>query len=129
MTEYQPGVCNIGRVERRRRRVVGAASLVGAVAFVAYALVVARSPSLLVVSFPLWFGAALGFVQDRMGFCVGFGALARYDLSGSGGGTGTVGDAEAVRRDRKRALSVLAVSLAVALAATAVVWFVGTALL
>jgi hypothetical protein len=128
MQEYQPGVCNIGRAERRKRRVVGVVSLVGAVAFVGYALAVAQSSSLLVLSFPLFFGAALGFVQDRMGFCVGFGALARYDLSGSGGGAGDVADAEAAWRDRKRAVTVLAVSVGVALAATALVSVAGSAL-
>jgi len=39
---------------------------------------------------------------------VAFGALARYDLSGSGGTTGSVAEQAAVRADRKRALKILA---------------------
>jgi hypothetical protein len=77
------------------------------------------------LTFPLWFGGFVGFVQDRLGFCVGFGALARYDLSGSGGDAGSVSDAEAVRRDRRRAVEVLAYAGLAALVTTLLVYAVG----
>lgn len=125
MSEYQPGVCNIGRDERRKRRTVGVAATLAAAGGTVFLLATGRPETTLLWTFPLWFGASVGFVQDRMGFCVGFGALARYDLSGSGGDAGTVGDAEAVRRDRRRALEVLAYAGLAALATTAVVYGVG----
>lgn len=122
MSEYEPGVCNIGRDERRKRRLVGSVSAVAVVALLGYLLATGRPPEAFLLSFPLFFGAAVGFVQDRMRFCVAFGALARYDLSGSSGTVGRVNDADAVRRDRLRALKLLALSTGLALAATAVVY-------
>jgi len=124
MSQYQPGVCNIGRDERRKRRMAGMASLGGALAVVGYVLVSGRPDGQVLLAFPLFFGAAIGFVQDRLRFCVAFGALARYDLAGSGGGAGSIAEREAVRRDRKRAVQVAGVALSVALAATALVYAV-----
>jgi len=128
MTEYQPGVCNIGRNERRKRRTLGAASFLAAAAYVGVVLGTGRPAGLLLGSFPLLFGGFMGVVQDRMGFCAGFGALARYDLSGSGGGSGSVAEAEAVKRDRIKAFQVVAVAAAAAVVTTMAVYGVGAAL-
>ncbi|QLH84755.1 hypothetical protein [Halosimplex pelagicum] len=128
MSEYRPGVCNIGRDERRKRRTLGAVSFLGAAAYVGVVLGTGRPAGLLLGSFPLLFGGFMGVVQDRMGFCAGFGALARYDLSGSGGDSGSVADAEAVKRDRIKAFQVVAVAAAAAVVTTMVVYGVGSAL-
>jgi len=125
MSEYQPGVCNIGRDERRKRRTAGLLGATAAVGATLFVFATGRPPTMLLLTFPLWFGAFVGFVQDRLGFCVGFGALARYDLSGSGGDAGAVSDAEAVRRDRRRAVEVLVYSALAALVTTAVVYGAG----
>ena len=127
MSEYQPGVCNIGRDERRKRRTAGLLGAAGAVGATLFVFATGRPASALLWTFPLWFGAFVGFFQDRLGFCVGFGALARYDLSGSGGDAGSVSDAEAVRRDRRRAIEVLAYAALAALATTAAVYGIGLA--
>jgi len=95
-----------------------------AFAVIGYVLVSGRPDGQVLLAFPLFFGAAIGFVQDRLRFCVAFGALARYDLAGSGGGAGSIAEREAVRRDRKRAVQVAGVALGVALAATALVYAV-----
>jgi hypothetical protein len=127
MSEYQPGVCNIGRDERRKRRTIGALTTAAAVGATLFVFATGRPPTMLLLTFPLWFGGFVGFVQDRLGFCVGFGALARYDLSGSGGEAGSVSDAEAVRRDHRRAVEVLAYATVAALAVTALVYGVALA--
>jgi hypothetical protein len=127
MSEYQPGVCNIGRDERRKRRTVGVLGAAAAAGVTLFVFATGRPATTLLWTFPLWFGGFVGLVQDRLGFCVGFGALARYDLSGSGGDAGSVSDAEAVRRDRRRAVEVLAYAGLAALATTAVVYGVGLA--
>lgn len=128
MSEYQPGVCNIGRDERRKRRRAGALSFLAAAAYVGFVLGTGRPAGLLLGAFPLIFGGFVGVVQDRMGFCAAFGALARYDLSGSGDDAGTIDDAEAVKQDRVRAFQVLAVSTAAAVVTTMLVYGVATAL-
>jgi hypothetical protein len=127
MSDYQPGVCNIGREERQKRRAAGAMGFLAAAGYVAFVLASGWSDTALLGTFPLLFGGFVGLVQDRMGFCVAFGALARYDLSGSGGEEGRVENADAVRHDRLKALQILAVSGAAAAVATVAVYAVGTA--
>ena len=108
--EYQPGVCNIGADQRRARRLSGVGSFGIAVAVVLAVALDVLPTSTLWATAPFVFGGWLGLVQDYFGFCVAFGALARYDLSGSGGPTGSVAEAAAVAADRKRAVQVLAVA-------------------
>lgn len=110
MTEYQPGVCNIGRRERRLRRVAGLLSFAVAAALVVGAGTNALPGTTLWGAAPFVFGGFLGLLQDRLRFCVAFGALARYDLAGSGGDSGRIDDSEAVRADRRQALKLLGLS-------------------
>ncbi|PSP63051.1 hypothetical protein BRC76_03675 [Halobacteriales archaeon QH_8_67_36] len=127
MKEYQPGVCNIGADQRRARRRSGVGSFGLALAVVlAVALDVAPATTLWATA-PFVFGGWAGLVQDYYGFCVAFGALARYDLSGSGGTTGSVAEAEAVAADRKRAVTVLAIAAALAAVTTAPIVLLGGA--
>jgi len=127
MKEYQPGVCNIGADQRRARRRSGVGSFGLALAVVlAVALDVAPATTLWATA-PFVFGGWVGLVQDYYGFCVAFGALARYDLSGSGGTTGSVAEAEAVAADRKRAVTVLAIAAALAAVTTAPIVLLGGA--
>jgi len=128
MSEYRPGVCNIGHEERQKRRAVGAMGFLAAAGYVAVVLASGWSDTALLGAFPLLFGGFVGLVQDRMGFCAAFGALARYDLSGSGGDAGRVDNADAVRHDRIKAAQILAVSGAAAAVATVAVYAVGTAI-
>ena len=108
MAEYQPGVCNIGADQRRARRLSGIGSF-GIVVAVVVAVALDVVPSVAVwATVPFVFGGWLGVLQDYFQFCAAFGALARYDLSGSGGSVGSVAEREAVRADRKRALVILA---------------------
>jgi len=120
MAEYQPGVCNIGTEQRRARRLSGVGSF-GIAAGLVVAVVLGVLPeSALVATAPFTFGGWVGLVQDYAGFCVAFGALARYDLSGSGGKAGSVSEREAVRADRKRALTILAVAAVLTVVTTGI---------
>ncbi|MFU1779984.1 hypothetical protein ACM16X_01250 [Haloarcula japonica] len=117
MTEYQPGVCNIGADQRRARRLSAVASFAVAIG-IALAAVLGEIPDLsLWATVPFVFGGYVGALQDHFRFCVAFGALARYDLSGSGGSSGRVDASEAVRADRRRAAKILLLA-AVATAVT-----------
>jgi len=128
MTEYQPGVCNIGRTEQRKRRNMGLASFAAAVAYLAVFLWLdLPDPYLLGVFAPV-FGGFIGILQDHFRFCAGFAAIARYDLAGSGDDAGSVTDADAVRRDRKRAFQIVAYAALAAVVVTAVVYVAVTAI-
>jgi len=128
MEGYQPGVCNIGRDERRKRRVAGIAGFLGAAAYVAAVLWFGLPERYLLGSFAFLFGGFVGVFQDYFRFCVAFGALARYDLSGSADDAGSVTDAEAVARDRKRAVQILAAAVISAAVVTGIVYGVVAAL-
>ncbi|WP_418280526.1 hypothetical protein [Halorubrum sp. DTA98] len=108
--EYQPGVCNIGPSERRKRLALGVASLLAAVVLVAAVLAIGwRSWTLLFTLFPLY-GAAMGVLQYRERFCVGFAGMGVFDV---GDGTRDVTDPKALEADRKRAVRLNAKALAV----------------
>ncbi len=126
MAEYQPGVCNIGADERRIRRYAGTAAFVAAALYVVAVVGLSMPATALLGVFVPLFGGFVGLLQDRYRFCAGFGVLGRYDLSGSGGTAGSVDDAEAVRRDRRRAVTILAYAVAAAAAGTALVYVAGT---
>ena len=125
MSEYRPGVCNIGCDERRKRRLLGVSSVFAAAGYALFVLVSGRPETALVATLPLWFCGFVGLFQHRLGFCVAFGMMARYDLEGSGGNTGTISEAEAVRRDRRRAAEVVGYAALAAVVTTATVYSVG----
>ncbi|WP_435095773.1 hypothetical protein [Halorubrum sp. N11] len=108
--EYQPGVCNIGPAQQRRRLLLGVGSLLLAVVAVG-AIAVMEWPrwTLLASLFPLY-GAAMGYFQYRERFCVGFAGVGVFDV---GEGTNQVQDAAALEADRRRAVRLNAKSLAV----------------
>ena len=128
MAGYQPGVCNIGRDERRTRRLAGIVGFAAAVGYLAAFLWFDLPQRYLLGVFAPLFGGFIGVFQDYFRFCVGFAALARYDLSGSSEAAGSVTDADALRRDRKRALQILAYAAVAAGVVTAIVFLAVTAL-
>ena len=82
---YTPGICNIGPAERRLRRSLG---------YVAAAITLLLLSILLVSGGPIWWrlvlifpaaGAATGFLQDALHFCVGFGLKGIYNVINSAG--------------------------------------------
>ena len=116
--EYQPGVCNIGPTQRRRRLLLGVVSLLAAAGLVAAVLAVGWPRwTLVLTTFPLY-GAAMGYFQYRERFCVGFAGMGVFDV---GDGTERVDDSTALAADRKRAVRLNVKSLATgALAAVAI---------
>lgn len=119
--EYQPGVCNIGPTQQRRRLLLGVGSLLLAVLHVA-AVVVVGWPrwTLLAATFPLY-GAAMGYIQYRERFCVGFAGMGIFDV---GDGTNQVLNEAALAADRKRAVQLNAKSLAAGVAGALLIYAV-----
>jgi hypothetical protein len=123
--EYQPGVCNIGPAQQRRRLLLGVISLLAAGLLVA-AIVVLEWPqwALAFVVFPLY-GAAMGVLQYRERFCVGFAGIGVFDV---GAGTTDVTDPQALAADRTRAVRLNAIALGIGVAGTLLVALVVTQL-
>lgn len=129
MSEYQPGTCNIGAHGRRRRRFGGTIGFLVAVAYV-IAVIIANMPTDYLLGTVLFlFGGFTGVFQARFGFCVAFAALARYDLSGSGGGSGSISEQTALRRDRRQALKITLYAAVAAVSVTVVLYGIALATL
>lgn len=122
MASYEPGVCNIGESERRKRYGLGAVGMAGTLVLVfgVFALEAPR-PLLLLAVVPL-FGAALGYFQGRLNFCVNYGLRGLSDAGVGGDATRAVSDESDRRADRRRAREVLGYAAATAVVGAEVVF-------
>ncbi len=116
---YQPGVCNIGPAEIRRRRQGGWASLAaGVILLAALWLTGVPRPWRLTVFLPAG-AAAAGFLQAAFHFCAAYGLRGVYNVLRPARETETVEQQAFRRLDRRKALGILALSAITALAAAA----------
>lgn len=125
MTGYQPGYCNIGRRQRRKRlRLAAAAFGASGVYVLAYAVGLLPGPLLVGVFVPLTLGFEWAF-QAYTSFCVRLALLNRYDFRGAAGGdAGTVTDPDARRADGLYAAKITCGAVLSAATTTAAVVFV-----
>jgi hypothetical protein len=109
---YQPGVCNIGPAEIRRRRMSGYIGLAVTIIFLvlAYALGWA-APWRLFVFVPVAL-AASGFLQAQLHFCARFGAQGLFNF-GQLGSEENVMDAEFRRKDQRKAALIIVLSVVI----------------
>ena len=118
MSQYTPGVCNIGNGEIRRRQIV---------ALIGYGLAIASMATLIStgaarnarwgVYLPLLVGS-IGFVQARRKFCLAYGLMGTFNF-GKLGQISKVQSAEDKKQDRRTALTILVQAAALALAINA----------
>lgn len=122
-TVYQPGVCNIGPAEIRRRRMSGWIGLAIAVVFLALAFALGwAAPWRLLVALPV-FLSAQGFLQAAFHFCVGFASRGLYNF-GALGSEESVQDAEFHRADLRKALLITVLAAAAAAVVALVAFFI-----
>lgn len=118
---YQPGVCNIGPAEIRKRRLSGWIGAGISVVFLVLAFALDwAAPWRLLVFLPV-FMAAQGFLQAAFHFCVGFASRGLFNF-GDLGSEENVLDAEFRRADQRKALLISLLAFAIA-AVVAVVAF------
>ena len=105
--DYIPGMCNIGPAERRRRRLGGIAGAVATVLILAVLLVI-DAPVLwrLILVIPAT-GAATGFLQDALHFCVGFGLKGIFNVINSAGVVDNVELEEYRLKDKRKAQKIV----------------------
>jgi len=122
MTQYTPGVCNIGTGEIRRRQLV---------AIIGYAIALASFVTMISTNaahsarwglyLPLLVGS-IGFVQARKKFCLAYGFMGTFNF----GKLGHVSKVQSVadkKQDRITALTILLQAAALALALNAILFF------
>lgn len=120
---YQPGVCNIGPAEIRRRRLSGYVGLALALVFLTIAFALGwAAPWRLLVALPV-FLSAQGFLQAAFRFCVGFATRGLYNF-GELGSEETVHEAEFRRKDQRKALLITLLAAAIAVAAAVLAYFI-----
>ncbi|MBC7565121.1 hypothetical protein H7100_02765 [Candidatus Saccharibacteria bacterium] len=114
--EYIPGMCNIGPSERRMRRLGGIAGSVVTVVILGL-LIHFDAPTWwrLILIIPAA-GAATGFLQDRLHFCVGFGMKGIYNVINSAGVVDNVELEEYRLKDKKKAQQIVIYSGLIGLA-------------
>jgi hypothetical protein len=123
MPGYEPGVCNIGRKEIRKRYALAVVGFAIA-AIVSYIILSSYLPrwALLSSFIPLLVGFE-GFYQGYLGFCAGFAAAGVYDFTGSGGSKSKVTDPESHKRDMKKANRIHLYSIISGMIVTAIIYF------
>ena len=123
--EYQPGVCNIGPTQQRRRLLLGVGSLAVAAAFVAAVVALAWPRWALIAAVIPLYGAAMGGLQYRERFCIGFAGMGVFDV---GDGANEIQNEEALAADRKKAVRLNAKAMALGVAGTVAVFAAVTVL-
>jgi hypothetical protein len=114
--EYQPGVCNIGPAEIKRRRRTGHVGLAATLGLFALLLAVdAPAMARLVVAVPAAVSAS-GYLQGALKFCAGYGQLGVFNF-GEAGTRIAVADQAARAADRRRARQIGLMSFAIGAAA------------
>lgn len=110
---YRPGVCNIGPAEIRRRRASGWIGVALAVAFLVVAFALALpAPWRLLVALPVGLAAG-GFLQAAFRFCARFGMKGLFNF-GDVGVEEAVHETEWRRKDQRKAVSIVGLSLLIA---------------
>ncbi|WP_181687298.1 hypothetical protein [Halorhabdus salina] len=119
MSGYQPGACNIGPVQRRRRATIAAIAFALALGWtVGTAVGLLPEPVFVGVFVPLSIGFEWG-LQAYTAFCVRLALLDRYDFRGTGGEAKPVTEWTDRRADDLQAAKLAAAGVACGAASTA----------
>jgi hypothetical protein len=103
--DYQPGTCNIGAAEIRRRWLGGHVGVIAAAVMLVGLVAIGAPPiTRLIIALPAA-GAAVSYLQAHLRFCAAFGLRGTYNF-GRPGSEQPVADESARASDRRRALQV-----------------------
>jgi fatty acid desaturase len=121
--KYIPGVCNIGPAERARRRQSGLLAAAVTIALLMILMAIHTPTSWRLLIFLPATAAASGYLQSAFHFCAGFGMRGLYNVVNSAGITNDVQSEEFRRKDRSKALTIVACSALIGAAvAVASLW-------
>lgn len=123
LTQYQPGVCNIGPAEIRRRRMNGYLFLGVAVVYLIVAFAFGWAPAWRLIVFVPAFMSASGFLQAAFHFCAGFGTRGLFNFNDLGHEE-AVHEAEYRKKDQRKALQILALSAGIGLIIALAAFFI-----
>lgn len=122
MADYEPGVCNIGRAEKRKRYALGLLGTVAVLVLTGLMFASIISPVAILGVFLASFIALEGLFQGLFNFCAGFASKGIYDVSEDGGNRKQVEDETARKKDKIRAVQIHLYSLTGTLTVTAIIY-------
>lgn len=102
MTEYEPGVCNIGKTGQRKRYILGASGLITGVLLASANFVTNVSDLVFVGVAALLFMGFEGVIQGRNSFCVAHASKGTYNVSDDGENEEKVADEESQKKDMEK---------------------------
>lgn len=120
-TNYVPGICNINTKEVAQRRKAGYFGLVLTVLLTAVIFALNLNRYVRLLLFVPLFVAAIGFLQAKNKFCVGYGAAGLQNAEEHSENATHVADAAAVAKDKKRTHTMYAQAILLSLLTTAVI--------
>jgi VIT1/CCC1 family predicted Fe2+/Mn2+ transporter len=120
---YIPGVCNIGPVEIRSRQRLGIAGLALTIIFFILAILLSFPPALRLIVIVPGAMAATGYLQAWMHFCVRFGTTGLFNVGDTLGKTESVDQKDYRRKDQRKAISIIALSLLIGVAIGLLLFF------
>jgi hypothetical protein len=118
-THYIPGVCNINPQEIRKRRLSGHAGLVITIILAATAIILHTTWYFRIVVIIPAFVSAIGYLQARNKFCVGFASTKQQNADGIE--IVKITDEEALRKDSQKVRSMNLQALMIAALVTAII--------
>ena len=119
MSEYDPGVCNIGPRVRNNRYILGASGITAAILSVAVTSYFSLPSYVLIFTYIPFLLGFEGVFQALTGFCVHYAQKGVYEKDGE---LEEVEEKEHHRKDMRKAKHIHAASLISAAAATALVY-------
>jgi len=112
--KYIPGVCNIGKKETEFRRRFGYAGVTLSVVTAIFLYLLGAPNIFRIIIFLPVFTASFGLSQAYFHFCAEFAMVGVFNFSDTLRKTETVMQAEFRRKDRLKAIKILAISFAIA---------------
>lgn len=118
-TQYIPGMCNINHEEIKTRRKAGHTGLIMFVGLLVILAVIDVTVFARLVLFIPAFIAAIGYLQARNKFCVGYASAGQHNADDGSSTAASVTDTQNVRADKKRARTINIQAVLIAAAVTA----------
>ena len=123
LSNYQPGVCNIGKNEINKRYLFGLVGFIFAIALAALLLYyqIFIPLSLAILFFPFMAGYE-GFFQGKMKFCAGFASRGIYNFYGTVEEKGKVENESDHHADMQQAIKIHMYSIFLSILTTAIIF-------
>lgn len=121
MSNYIPGVCNIGKKEEQARKSIALVAFSVSLIYLMLIIIFNFVSVIKLFIFIPVFISIVSYLQYRMHFCAEFGILGKYNFTEKIGITSSIENKEYLKLDRAKALKILSYSLLISVSLTLLV--------